>query len=188
MTGFVLRGQLAWPIVTRFSSPKGYRGMDVSVDDVDDAVFALDSARIVDNVFLMDGELDWVQSLAYLDEPVKSRRQIRALRREVGRRDLRRIRTPITIVAEGARSFRIRDNSHVGVLILDNAELGPGLLTLNGVIPCAIDITLDRVVSPYIRVGRPEIPNLTDVESSGRQPPAKMACWCVECRQRMLIY
>jgi hypothetical protein len=128
--------------------------VEATLDDFDDAEFPLESARIDGGRFVLRGELDWAQSVSYLDGWAGSwRKRHVGLKRRYGHAR-RLIRTPVMLTINGARSFTVDDRAGVGVLILENCVAGATSVTLTGVVPCIIEIATSMPQSTRFLVGR----------------------------------
>lgn len=132
--------------------------IEVDFNELDDAEFDLDTATILNGQFLLNGRLDWRQSVGLLVSGKSGASYSRAsLRRELGRaRKL--IYTPLSLVIDEAVSYEVVDKAGTGALILESYSVGGGYVRLVGVIPCEVDVRTVGSCRPQFYRGDPVLP------------------------------
>lgn len=130
----------------------------VDFNELDDAEFDLDTATIRNGQFLLDGRIDWRQSVSLLVSAESGANYSRAsLRRELGRaRKL--IYTPLSLVIKEAVSYEVVDKAGTGALILESYSVSDGHVRLVGVVPCEVYVRTVGSCAPQFYRGDPVLP------------------------------
>ncbi|MFD7868894.1 hypothetical protein ACFV3I_00235 [Microbacterium sp. NPDC059771] len=120
----------------------------ITLDDVDDPVLDLRTARISAGVFEVTGWVD-LQGGRLLYEARKT-----GGRKFPSFRGASWERFPFTVTITGATDFHVHDPEGLGTIVLDRVTQRPGSVILRGVIPGEIHIARTESSAPVLTIDR----------------------------------
>lgn len=120
---------------------------EITLDDIDDPVFDLDTALVEGNMFALDGYVDLPDGML-LYEKDSTRRWWRFMC------PTRWERASLRLEVDEVTSFSISDQEQLGTLILESVRIETDKVVLNGVVPCIVVVRSSVPRSTRILVSR----------------------------------
>lgn len=120
----------------------------ITLDDVDDPVLDLRTARISVGVFEVTGWVDLQGGRLLYEAREAADRRVAWLRKDPWER------VPFTVTITGAADFHVHDPERLGTIVLDSVTQRSDSVILRGVIPGEIHIARTESSAPVLTIDR----------------------------------